>query len=175
VEALKAAGRANGALREPSSPAEEALTATTDCDDSEATESEPEQPELGTGHVSEPIHGTDPSDAENNEGPPIAPAPKPQAKLQMPECPPKTFNRAKHISKGTLQFFSPCGAKIGTFEMIKSESMTLLFSTLSRIMPILAPVLKDLREQRGMNERNVKVLNAATKKMGTVSRSLMHQ
>jgi hypothetical protein len=53
--------------------------------------------------------------------------------------------------------------------MIKSESMTLLFSVLSKIMPILAPRLKHIRERKGMDLKNVKVWNAAKRRKGVQS------
>lgn len=170
MEALKAAGRANGALCEPSSPVtEDASTGTKECEDSEATESDVEQTGINTDDNSVHLQEVDPVDTNKVDDSTHVPEPQPKVRLQMPECPPKTFNRSKNISKGTLQLFSPCGAKIGSFEMIKSESMTMLFSTLSRIMPIMAPVLIKLREVRGMNSKNVKVWNAATKKKGAIS------
>ena len=66
----------------------------------------------------------------------------------MLQCPPKMFNNAKRFSKGTLQIFSPCGAKVFCGEMVKAESLTILFNALSFVMPIIAPYAKKVKKIR---------------------------
>lgn len=164
---MKAAGRASGALSEPPSPhTEETSTGKAECSDSEATESDLELERTNDVNDAAMQENTQ-ALADKEKDLVAAPAPQTKPKLRMPECPPKTFDRARNISKGTLQLFSPCGAKIGSFEMVKSESMTMLFTVLSKIMPFMSQALRELREHRGMNIKNVRVWNAATKRRGT--------
>ena len=66
----------------------------------------------------------------------------------MLQCPPKMFNNTKRFSKGTLQIFSPCGAKVFCGEMVKAESLTILFNALSFIIPIIAPYAKKVKKIR---------------------------
>ena len=68
------------------------------------------------------------------------------------ECPPKDFGRTEseqksgkyytRTTKGTLQFMSTCGAKIFCGEMVKSESMAVLFHYLSTFSLIADDVKK---------------------------------
>jgi hypothetical protein len=174
---LKAAARASGALQVPPSPSKEVIAAEkADCSESEGIQSNPElsvTTDENTGGVPLPQTEDEEDGINVEEDPASTSTAKAGEKVTMPECPPKTFNRSRHISKGSLQFFSPCGAKIASFEMIKSESMTILFNALTKIIPRLAPALRQIREERGMNENNLQVWNAATKKIGMgVARSL---
>ena len=90
----------------------------------------------------------------------------------LPECRPKDFSRSdpklggrQRTTKGTLQFMSPCGAKVYTSEMKSSESLSALFYALSRFMPIIKPRLDDICKQKLENGQRY-FLNPRTGKTG---------
>ena len=85
----------------------------------------------------------------------------------MLQCPPKMFNNAKRFSKGTLQIFSPYGAKVFCGEMAKAESLTILFNALSFVMPIIAPYAKKVKKIRfGSDYAKTTTVNPRTGEKG---------
>jgi hypothetical protein len=65
-----------------------------------------------------------------------------------------------------MQFMSLCGAKVYNVEMIKSESMAILFHSLSTFMPLIIEDLKRARAAK-LGKLGNKVVNPRTKKAGT--------
>lgn len=70
------------------------------------------------------------------------------------ECVPKDFSKAEDqhyrvkTTKGTIFFMSPCGAKIFCTEMITTESLSMLFHSLSKWIPIVKDRLKIILEEK---------------------------
>ena len=94
---------------------------------------------------------------------------QPRERTATLECFPKDFSladpkRNNCSTKGTMFFMSPCGAKILCTEMISSESMSCLFHSLSRWVPIVQPRLREIMKDK-MN-RNREVTNPRTKETG---------
>jgi hypothetical protein len=77
------------------------------------------------------------------------------------ECPPKDFSdgeqlrRKTTMTKGTLQYMSPCGAKIYTSEMVSCESISALYADLTYFMPLIADDLQEI-VTRKLNDPNFK-------------------
>jgi hypothetical protein len=163
---LKAAARACGALLKPPAPEANEVTKKAECSGSEATESEEEVATSKEGDADEETQQTQQTSRNKEKESYKTSALHEGGKVFMAQCPPKTFTRSKNVSKGTIQFFSPCGVKIASFEMLKSESMTILFSALSKIMPHLSPALKAIRTARGMDTKNGVIWNAAKRQNG---------
>lgn len=78
------------------------------------------------------------------------------------ECAPKDFSLAEAkdrapCTKGTMVFMSPCGAKIFCTEMISSESLSILFNSFSRWVPLIKDRLKVIMDKKNAKNRAEKI------------------
>jgi hypothetical protein len=93
---------------------------------------------------------------------------------QMMECPPKDFSKGetevhrRQTTKGTLQVMSPCGAKVFCTEMVYSESLSIMFHSLSTFIPVIQPRLREIREKK-FADKSVCYINPRSKQPGTPS------
>jgi hypothetical protein len=93
---------------------------------------------------------------------------------EMLECPPKDFSKGetglqrRRTTKGTLQIMSPCGAKVFFTEMVYSESLSVMFHSLSTFIPIIQPRLRQIRMTK-FADKSARYINPKSKRPGTDS------